>query len=250
MIFKSLVETPSNNVKSPQVGAGLQVTPNASKLLKRFGLTESFWASVAQPSEMNIRRYSNGQILYQEKNWCHGLDKEYGGPFVNIHRVDLQQALFKRAQELGVKFAFGERAVKVDVDDARVTTEAGNVYEGDLIIGADGLWSRCRESFLGRLDKPNPTGDIVYRICLHIQDIPDQDLRGFVQNPTSNFWFGPDSHVVSYSLRAGNMLNIVLMTPDNLPPDVSRKEGSVEEMKQLFSNWDPLFVLSSFFPHI
>jgi len=167
------------------------------------------------------------------------MQQKYGAPFANIHRVDLQKALYERALELGVDFRFGQRISEADINDGRVTSMNGESFQGDLIIGADGLWSRCREALLGTSDVPKATGDIVYRIILKADDIPDQDLKERVMNPEINFWFGPDSHVVSYSVRAGTMLNIVLMRPDDMPPNVSRKEGSCEELKEIFSTWDP-----------
>lgn len=168
------------------------------------------------------------------------MQRKYGAPFANIHRVDLQRAMYERARELGVDFKFGQRILEADIANGRVTSTTSESFEGDLIIGADGLWSRCREALLGRQDSPTATGDIVYRIILNADDIQDQDLKDRITNPEINFWLGPDSHVVSYSVRAGTMLNIVLMCPDDLPPEVSRKEGSCEELRELFSSWDPM----------
>jgi salicylate hydroxylase len=133
------------------------------------------------------------------------------------------------------------------LDAARVKSSSGEEFEGDLVIGADGLWSRCREVLSGFQDPPTTTGDIAYRITLAVTDIPEGELKDRVVNPELNIWFGPDSHVVSYSVRNGTMVNIVLMVPDDLPPDVSKQAGSVEEMKQLFSNWDPTSELAPTF---
>jgi salicylate hydroxylase len=225
-----------------QVGAGLQITPNSSKLLTRWGLPESLWKSIAKPDALNIRRYSDGKILFREQDYGEYIEQRYGSAFIDIHRVDLQSALFNRAKDLGVQFKFGCKIIDVDMDEARVTSLSGDVFEGDLIIGADGLWSRCREILLGNHDKPNPTGDIAYRITLNAKDIPVGELRDRVTKPALNIWFGPDGHAVSYSIRNGTMLNIVLMVPDDLPSDVSKQSGSIEEMRKLFSTWDPMSV--------
>ena len=224
------------------MGAGLQITPNSSKLLARWGLSESLWKSIAKPDALNIRRYSDGKILFGEQDYGRYIEQKYGSAFVDIHRVDLQIALFNRAKELGVEFKFGCRVNDIEMDDARVISSSGDVFKADLIIGADGLWSRCREILLGNQDKPNPTGDIAYRITLKATDIPVGELRDRVANPALNIWFGPDSHVVSYSVRNGTTINIVLTAPDDLPPDVSKQPGSVEEVRQLFSTWDPVLV--------
>ena len=200
---------------------------------------------MAKPNALNIRRYTDGKILFGQQNYGPEVGRKYGSEFLNIHRVDLQNALFDRAKNLGVEIKFSTKVAEVAINGGRVTSALGDIFEGDLVIGADGIWSRCREVLLGSQDKPNPTGDIAYRIILRATDIPDEDLRERVRKPAINIWFGPDSHVVSYSVRNGTMVNIVLMCPDDLPRDVSRKSGSVEELRQLFSNWDPMLACCS-----
>jgi hypothetical protein len=72
--------------------------------------------------------------------------------------------------------------------------------------------------------------------------MPDDDLREMVTNLAVNFWVGPGGHVVSYSARSTDMFNIVFIYPGDLPADVSRKESSMEETRELFKTWDPTFV--------
>lgn len=186
-----------------------------------------------------MHRYS-GQVLAHERGFDKTIRAKYSAPFVDLHRVDLQQALFARAKQLGVTFHLNERVERIDFDSTTVHTVSGNRYQGDLIIAADGLWSRCRECFLGRKDEPLPTGDLAYRIVLSAEQIDDPELRRLVENPEVHFWIGPGAHAVAYSLRGGKMFNVVLLVPDNLPPGVSRQAGSVNEMRELFADWDPM----------
>lgn len=170
---------------------------------------------------------------------------KYGAPFVDLHRVDLQRAMYARAVALGVQFFFGEKVSQVDFDLPAATTTSGNSYTADLIIGADGVWSRCRQCFLQSNDKPKPTGDLAYRIVLNLNDIKEQVLREWVATPSVHFWIGPGAHAVGYSLRAGQMYNIVLLVPDDLPAGVARQPGSTEELRALFNGWDPMYDLVS-----
>ena len=163
---------------------------------------------------------------------------------MDLHRGDLQRALFNRATELGVKCHFGARVVSIEFEKPEVTLESGAKHGGDLIVGADGLWSRCRECFLNKIDKPMATGDLAYRIVLTLDQIKDQDLRNWVQKPSVHVWMGPNSHAVGYSIRAGQMYNIVLIQPDDLAEDIARERGSVEEMRKLVANWDPMSVVA------
>jgi salicylate hydroxylase len=131
----------------------------------------------------------------------------------------------------------------VNFSTAVVTTQTGEVVQGDMVLCADGLWSDTRSQFLERDAKPYPTGDLAYRIVLHINDLsgPDADeLRQFIKSQQVNFWIGPQTHVVAYAMRAGTLYNIVLLCPDTLPADVSKTTGDLDEMRTLFEGWDPL----------
>jgi salicylate hydroxylase len=192
-----------------------------------------------------VHRYTGAALAYQS-DFRDKILANYGAPFVDMHRADLQRALLARTEELGVKFCLGARVESIDFATATVTTSSGHQYSGDLIVAADGLWSRCRSLFLGRDDAPIPTGDLAYRIVLNASEIPsgDVELRNMILNPEVHFWIGPASHVVAYSLKGGEQYNIVLLCPDDLPTDVARQAGSVEEMRNRFEGWDP--VLSRF----
>ncbi|KAJ0427024.1 hypothetical protein BJY00DRAFT_320549 [Aspergillus carlsbadensis] len=238
-----------------EVGAGLQVTPNASRLFKHWKLPESIWTSAVEPKTLTVHRYT-GDVLAHDGTFDKRIRKRYGAPFVDVHRVDLQQALFNRAKELGVRVHLAERVKSVSDDSsssgagatATVHAESGKSYTGDLVVAADGLWSRCRECLLGRRDDPLPTGDLAYRIVLNVEQIADPKLREWVRSPQVHFWIGPGAHVVAYSMRGGDMINIVLLVPDTLPAGVSKQEGSVEEMRALFRGWDP--VLTQFLSYV
>ncbi|KAJ5390489.1 FAD-dependent monooxygenase OpS4 [Penicillium cataractarum] len=231
-----------------EVGAGLQITPNASRLLKYWKLRDSLWEAAAEPTKLTVHRYS-GEVLAHDDAFDKGIHAKYDdAPFVDLHRVDLQQGLYARAQDLGVTFHLGERIERVDFDTTTVHSVAGNQYTGDLIVAADGLWSQCREAFEGRKDEPLPTGDLAYRIVLTSDQVTDPTLKALVENPEVHFWVGPGAHAVGYSVRGGSMYNIVLLVPDNLPPGVSRQAGSVDEMKELFVGWDP--ILTKFLDYV
>jgi salicylate hydroxylase len=173
-----------------------------------------------------------------------------------VHRGDLQSLLYERAVQLGVKVEWKQKVKHVNFDPStlssshnepsvHITTESGSSYATDILIGADGIWSKCRELLLGRPDAPQPTGDLAYRIILTLDDLgTDGELLKLVKNPEAHFWAGPGAHCVGYSVRAGasRMYNLVLLCPDDLPDDVARQEGEVSEMKQLFEGWDPILL--------
>ncbi|CAI4213176.1 unnamed protein product [Parascedosporium putredinis] len=202
-----------------EVGAGLQMTPNATRILRRLGIPTRFWEQAAEPTFVQVHRYS-GEVLMTDPAFDVGMRAKYGAPFVDVHRVDLQLTLYERARALGVRFHLDERIHSVDFDMPEVITSSGAVFEADLIAASD--------------------GDLAYRIVLELDQIADPELADWVRNPSVHFWAGPGAHAVGYSLRAGKMYNIVLLVPDNLPANVYKDTGSVDEMRELFKDWDPI----------
>ena len=222
-----------------EVGAGLQLTPNCTRILQRWGISDRLWSLAAEPSALIVHRYS-GEVLAREDDFDKNIRARYGAPFLDVHRVDLQLSLYDRARELGVKFHLGERVRSIDFDLSELTTLNGVTAKADLIVGADGLWSNSRALFTGIKDPPRPTGDLAYRVVLEIDRVQDKELRQWIENPKVHFWIGPGAHAVGYSLCGGKVYNIVLLVPDDLPAGISRQSGSVEEMVALFTGWDPI----------
>lgn len=226
-----------------EIGAGLQITPNASRLFQQWGIDKELEPKAAEPTFLAVHRYSDGKILAMQENFDKKIRQKYGAPFWDLHRVDLQRALAQRAQDLGVKIVMGSRVAEVDFENSSLRLENGTEHSADLLVGADGLWSKCREGFLkqdGMKDAPLPTGDLAYRIVLDLEDLEDMELREMVSKPACHFWIGPGAHVVAYSVRGGQQYNIVLLVPDNLPADVARQAGDMSEMREIFTKWDPI----------
>ncbi|KAF2635499.1 FAD/NAD(P)-binding domain-containing protein [Massarina eburnea CBS 473.64] len=240
-----------------EIGAGLQLTPNATRLLTSWGVYDLL-PDPCEPSTCTVYDYT-GRTLAHETRFGANCRRKYGAPFADVHRVDLQQALVRRAREVGVRVVLGARVVGLDLDGcvdeddsgqgndgkkkekrkcAQITTLTNSTYTADLVVAADGLWSTCRSIFLGHIDPPLPTGDLAYRIVLRADQIVDEDLRDMVRTPGLRFWIGEDAHVVAYSLRGGDLLNVVLLVPDDLGEGVSKGVGDLGEMRKRFEGWD------------
>jgi salicylate hydroxylase len=198
----------------------------------------------------------------------HEYEEELGTPFWDFHRANLHMELLGRAKALGAIVETNSRVVDIEYkhpDDHRTVAVAvlsnGTRKQADLIVGSDGINSRCREILLGHPDPPVLTGDLAYRLLLNTEDMMrDPDLRGFVEDPQVNYWMGPDAHageyspcesllrgngmpanlgVVNYVLRGGKLFNMVLLVPDDMPAGASTLAGNVEEMRALYKDWDP-----------
>ncbi|CAK3842277.1 FAD NAD(P)-binding domain-containing [Lecanosticta acicola] len=235
-----------------EIGAGFQITPNASKIFKQYGVLGQLESKAAEPTLLQVRQWSDGKILSKTENWNVEMQTKYNAPFWDLHRVDVQRTLADRARELGVEIKLGARVEDIDFDQAIVKLASGETLQADLLVGADGLWSKCRQQLLAQKglqeNAPLPTGDLAYRIVLDVNEVADPLVRDWISKPTCQFWVGPNAHVVAYSIRNSTISNMVLLVPDNLPADVARQSGSLEEMRAIFTNWDP--TLNRFLDHV
>ncbi|KAF2728862.1 FAD binding domain-containing protein [Polyplosphaeria fusca] len=224
-----------------EVGAGIQCLPNSSRILIQWGLESTLSRHATRPKQCNYIGWKGNRLSHMD---FHDYERECGTPFWDFHRANLHMALLERAQELGATLETNSRVVDVQYttgeERAIAVLADGKVKEADLLIGADGISSKCREILLGRPDPPILTGDLAYRLLLNTSEMmKDPELRSFIEDPQVNYWMGPDAHAVNYVLRGGQLFNMVLLVPDDMPPGAMTMTASVEEMRALFKDWDP-----------
>ena len=114
-----------------QVGAGLQLTPNATRLLQTWGVYDVIKEQVCEPTTLTVLSYK-GKVLAHEDSFDRNIRRKYGAPFSDCHRVDLQQALVKRAKELGVTVVLNSKVSTIDYGNdhgsrVHVTVEGGKI---------------------------------------------------------------------------------------------------------------------------
>ena len=167
-------------------------------------------------------------------------EERYGVPYLHIHRADYHKILVTEAENLGVGMQLGCTVTKVDFEKPSLHLKDKPEFLADIILGADGLKSVCREALVGHPDPPHLTGDLAYRIIVKASDMKkDPLLRDLAEKPAINYWMGPDAHAVCYLLQGGDLYNIVLICPDNLPELVNNAKADVQEMRDFFEKWDP-----------
>lgn len=163
----------------------------------------------------------------------------YGAPYLHIHRADYHAVLVREAIRLNVEIILKARAIGIDFERPAIYLDDQPPFEADLIVGADGLKSRCRETMLGRKDPPYLTGDLAYRIILRTEDMKRlPELHDLIERPNIDYWMGPGCHAVSYMLQGGQAYNVVLICPDDMPGEMHTLDADVEEMRLLFKDWD------------
>ncbi|KAF3492073.1 salicylate hydroxylase [Arthroderma uncinatum] len=192
-----------------------------------------------RPRDFTVRAYRTGKVLCVQNAFPYTFER-YGLPYLHIHRADYHSILLREARRLNVDIRLGYTVVNIDFDAPAAQLLDKPDFHADVIIGADGLRSVCREALLGHADPPHLTGDMAYRIVIEADDIRQYpDLVEFVEQPGMTHWIGPGGHAVCYSLRGGESLNIVLVCPDTLPETLNLADADLEEMRSFFKNWDP-----------
>jgi len=188
-----------------EVGAGLQLGPNAVRVLDAWGLADDLHACAAFPEALCVRDAHGGQRLGHLRLGAMALAR-YGQPYATLHRADLHSLLLRAVQrEPGVRLHLQTRlaAYEATAEGVRVTTESDLVLQGQALIGCDGLWSRVRAQMLGA-QPVRASGHLAYRGMLHRDDLPAAQRDNVV-----TAWLGPRLHVVHYPVRGGEWFNVV-----------------------------------------
>jgi salicylate hydroxylase len=193
-----------------EVGAGLQLSPNATSVIAALGLGPAVARSAVGPRRLDIRRF--GEPRAYAGMAMQDQPEADGAPFWCLGRSDLQTALLDQARMMpGIKLMVGRSVAAITARPDGVTvslgTERGQREEIDAaaLIGADGLWSAVR-GLTGDAAAPRFLGYEAWRTL-----IPAGDVEPFVRAPHVNLWLGQAGHAVHYPVSGGALINLVLI---------------------------------------
>lgn len=216
-----------------EVGAGVQLSPNVVKVLHGWGLQEAIAQVAAFPDRLQVRSAMSGTELGVLRLGATVLQR-YGSPYLTIHRADLHALLLTAlTQKSGVQLHLNspvDRFVEHEAGITLHTTDAREVL-GDVLVGADGVWSRVRQQMLND-GSPQPTGHLAYRAMVAQSSLPEH-LRS--QHVTA--WLGPKLHVVQYPVRGGEWLNVVAIVQARMAGDIQNWDHSANasELRRLMA---------------
>jgi len=195
-----------------EVGAGLQLGPNATRILRAWGLESSLHAMAAFPDAVVARSLGDGRELARLRLGACSLER-YGAPYATMHRRDLHHLLLEGVRRHAVQLHLGCSATGFEETGEQVSLlgPEGPLAQGQALIGADGLWSRVRQQLL-RDAAAQPTGHLAYRAL-----IPRTDLPSAFRTNEVTAWLGPHQHGVTYPIRGGELLNLVLIVQGQQP---------------------------------
>ena len=188
------------------VGAGIQFSPNATRLLLRWGLGPALRAYGVETSAFVVHRYDTGERLGYRGCIPH-MVRDHGAPQYQIHRADCHAMLHRLACTApGVRICLGAAVKDAQPDPAvvggpSVTLASGEVFYADLVVGADGLKSTMQKVVTSLDDMPEPTGDAAYRAVISTDlMLEDPELRPFAETADTTVWIAPGRHLVGYCI--------------------------------------------------
>jgi salicylate hydroxylase len=195
-----------------EVGAGIQIGPNVTRILQAWGLGAALAQVAAFPKQLQARDAQSGQVL-GTLTLGERAQASYGAPYATLHRADLQGLLQRAAQSAGVDMRLGQtvQGWQGTPESLQVNTLEGLSLQASALIGADGVWSAVRQQLLG--DAPARfTGHLAYRAMLAQADLP-----AHLRSDQVTVWMGPRLHVVHYPVRSGQWLNLVAIVHGEKP---------------------------------
>jgi salicylate hydroxylase len=196
-----------------EIGAGIQLSPNAARILIALGIAERLKPHLVIPDELIVRMARTGELLARASLGATA-QEHYGAPYWVILRADLQTALCDAAAASSlIELRLGTRVDDFAAIDDEITiagrgmgaTQAG----GLLLICADGLWSNLRLR-LGHPREPRPARHTAWRALVTTAAAPPE-----LRRPAVNLWLGRNAHLVHYPVKGGALINMVAIARDS-----------------------------------
>lgn len=213
-----------------EVGAGINIGPNASRILIRLGLREELDKVAFRSPYHHQRRWDDGRTLARTPLGAE-IEAAFGAPHMIFHRGELHSILAKAVPAERVHLAHRCTGIEPDERGVRVRFENGAEATADLLIGADGIHSTIRRILLG--PEKLRFACRAYRGLIPVEKVPDMPKE-------STSWLGPGRHLVHYFVSAGRLLNFVGHVEQEAWISESWTEpGSVEDLRAAYAGWHP-----------
>jgi salicylate hydroxylase len=197
-----------------ETGAGIQLSPNATRTLIELGLGERLRPHVVAPEGLRVLIVKSGREIVRMPLGDTAAQR-YGAPYWSIHRGDLQAGLAGAvAENLDISLRLGIRVEDFVALDDGVTVSArggGGIWHerGDALIAADGLWSVARAR-MGFRDMPRFARRTAWRALVPVDQVAPE-----FREPLIHLWLGANAHLVHYPVKGGKLINIVVITGDS-----------------------------------
>jgi salicylate hydroxylase len=228
-----------------EVGAGLQLWPNAVKVLRALGLEAALRPFASEPTHLVSLNWDNAGLRYREP-LRDVIAAKFGAPYLTVHRADLHRLLYERLPAGAVRL--GARCVDISWSEhgAAALFADGAVVEADVVIGADGIRSVVRERLFG----PQPSRfsrQTAWRCLVPIEDVETAlGPGGRVRIDRDEFvgWIGPNGHVICYPIRGGELYNIFAgRVSEDWAEESWTVPSNVDDLRASFAGWNDALLI-------
>ncbi len=214
-----------------EVGAGINIGPNASRILHRLGIAEALGRCGVKPVTFDQRRWDDGRMLLRAP-LGEAVESAFGAPYYTFHRGDLHGAIAGAVPADRVHLAHRLTRLIDRGDQVEAQFDNGATISADVLIGADGIHSAVRHALFGP-EAPRFTGCVAYRGL-----VPADRLRHLDLEVTNQIWMGPGGHFVHYFVAAGRLVNFVAVTEaDSWLGESWVDRGEVADALAAFPGW-------------
>ena len=216
-----------------EAGAGIQLSPNCTRVLHHIGLADALRAKAFLPEGTQFRHWRRGHVI-TESALGDSVVSRFGFPYYHIHRGDLLQVLLEAANRSRHITLFAHApvcAIEQHKTNVRVLVNQQN-FDGDLLVGADGIHSFVQAELWGPTS-PRFTGNIAWRALVPADALPEGLVR-----PMSTVWWGPGKHFVHYYVRRGQLVNCVCVVEKRgWEVESWTQRGEFAELQADFAGW-------------
>ncbi|MFN4012194.1 MAG: FAD-dependent oxidoreductase [Pannonibacter sp.] len=229
------VELLERTERLAEVGAGLQLSPNALGVLAGFGLLPALEAKAAEPATVRIRSARNGRDLARVPLGPVARER-YGLPYLVLHRADLQKVLLDAvstspAITLTLGAMLGDVVQTGTGIEAEITTaNESRKLSACALIGADGVRSEVRQRVM-KGPEARFSGRTAYRATLPSSAVPDELMT------ETGLWLGPKAHLVHYPVRSGREFNLVALVEENWDAEGWSEPADRDALLRRFADW-------------
>lgn len=223
-----------------EVGAGLQLAPNAMRHLERLGVADRLSSQAVTPEALYLMDGRKARPLLAMQLGDKAL-KRWHYPYVVCHRADLQSALLDACNENpNIEINLGSEILSHTADSSGITAivrrgTSEETIQAEYLIACDGVWSTQRGK--AGYDKARFSGHIAWRTTVAVDDLPASFKSAIPKQKSVSAWLGKKAHFIAYPVKGGEFFNFVAITTGENPGEVWSKTGDSLRLQAIYKDW-------------